>query len=41
MHVIAILLCVADVMPTEYTCCSCYVAHVIAKVADGIAYQGG
>ena len=39
--VIALLLCVADVIPTMYTCYNCYVADVIAEVADGIAYQGG
>ena len=39
--VIAIILCVADVMQTKYVCCNCCVADVIAKVTDGIAYHGG
>ena len=39
--VIAIKLFVAGVMPTKYVCCNCYVADVIAKVTDGIAYKGG
>ena len=40
-NVVAILLCVADVMPTKLSCCNCYVTDVIVRVADGIAYQGG
>ena len=28
-------------LPSNHICCSCCVADVIAKVADGIAYHGG